>query len=58
MNALSLLALFVGGLVFAVIVSKRRPKKSKRRLHPSNKLDLVDEMFLWGEVNNDDFYRM
>lgn len=60
MDALPLLAL-IGGIVFGVIVRILRPPEPKRRPRPrpsSNKLDTIDEMFLYGEVNHDDFYGM
>lgn len=59
MDALPLLAL-IGGVALGVIMRILRPPRPKRRLSApqSDKLDTVDEMVLYGEVTNDDFYGM
>ena len=60
MNAL-LLALFLVGVGAGVLLRAlgHSPKPSPKRKFPKKDgLDTVDEMFLYGEVNGDDFYRM
>lgn len=60
MSAL-LVALFgiVGIIAGFVLREEISPWKPRARSQPSNdKLDMVDEMVLYGEVTSDDFYRM
>lgn len=54
-----LLALFVAGMAVAVLVKALGGStKPSPKFRQNDGLDTVDEMFLYGEVNNDDFYRM
>ncbi|MEE8113313.1 MAG: hypothetical protein V3T23_03055 [Nitrososphaerales archaeon] len=53
-----LVAALISGLVIGLIVRALSPSKPRRPLRHNDKLDTVDEMFLYGEVNDDDFYRM
>lgn len=59
MSAL-LIILFVLGIVVGLIVSaSNAPQQRQPHAAPkATKLDTTDEMFLYGEVNQDDFYRM
>lgn len=59
MSAL-LVALFALGIGVGLILRAFRSPQPKvqRRTSKGDKLDTVDEMFLYGEVTNDDFYRM
>jgi len=60
MNAL-LIALFVIGVGAGVLLRAlgHSPKPRPQPKFPrKDNLDTVDEMFLYGEVNGDDFYRM
>lgn len=58
MNAL-LVALFVLGIVVGLVLRALKPQQPRtRRPVKGNKLDTVDEMFLYGEVTDDEFYRM
>ena len=62
MNEL-LLLLFVGGVGLGVLLAlcgaTPKPKpRARSKFSQKDRLDTVDEMFLWGEVNNDDSYRM
>tara|TARA_R110000824_G_scaffold378310_1_gene569834 strand:- start:1657 stop:1848 length:192 start_codon:yes stop_codon:yes gene_type:complete len=59
-----LIAMFVlGGVGVAFLLGAfgLLPKSTPRpqpRFPRKDKLDTIDEMFLWGEVNRDDSYRM
>ncbi len=54
------IAMLVLGIVLGVIarVAQPRQKPVRRVSRQDDELDLVDDMILWGEVNNDDFYGM
>lgn len=62
MNEL-LLLLFAGGVGLGVLLAlsgvapKPKPKPALK-FPRKDRLDTTDEMFLWGEVNNDGDYRM
>ncbi len=60
MSALLLSLLFVLGVIVALVVTANAAPRQGVRNAPSTstKLDTVDEMFLYGEVAEDDFYRM
>lgn len=64
MDALTIIltVLFLGGMVTGFVVGARRKRttrqaRSRRYTNSEEQLDDVDEMFLWGEVTGDDFYR-
>lgn len=64
MDALTILltVLFLVGMVAGIAVGacrKRTTRQARSRRYTNSKeqLDDVDEMFLWGEVTGDDFYR-
>ncbi len=59
MNAL-LVALFVLGIGFGLIIRAFKPQQPQVqcRSRKNDNLDTVEEMFLYGEVTQDDFYRM
>ena len=59
MNAL-LIILFVIGIATGLFMRHYQAPQEQPKQMPSEgtKLDIVDEMFLYGEVNGDDFYRM
>jgi hypothetical protein len=42
------------GILFVCLPTDQYPSQPKRH---HDQLDDVDEMVLWGEVNDDDFYR-
>lgn len=52
--------LFIFGIGIGLIVTAcNAPQQTKPRgSSPSTKLDMVDNMFLYGEAANDDFYKM
>ena len=52
--------LFVLGIGIGLIVAAcNAPQQVKQKASPpSTKLDMVDHMVLYGEVANDEFYRM
>jgi hypothetical protein len=59
MSAL-LVALFILGVGSGLIArawKPRRPQK-QRQSYQNDNLDTVDEMFLYGEATEDEFYRM
>jgi hypothetical protein len=60
MEALPILALFAAGIIFGIFLKILRPQRVriKRKFRQKNELDTIDEMFLYGEVNKDDFYGM
>ena len=59
MSAL-LAALFVLGIVVALLVraSEAPQEQTSQPSREGTKLDTIDEMFLYGEVTDDEFYRM
>lgn len=52
--------LFILGAGFGMLMLAIRPTKRRGapKLYQNDQLDTLDEMYLHGEVNNDDFYRM
>ena len=52
--------LFVFGIGIGLIVAAcNAPQQTKPKASPPRtKLDMVDQMFLYGEVTDDEFYRM
>ncbi len=56
MNTL-LVALFGIGIGIGMVLRAYQPKV-QRPISQSDKLDTIDEMFLYGEVTDDEFYRM
>ena len=54
------IAMLVLGVILGIIVKIVQPRQTtiQRVSRQDDDLDMVDEMVLWGEVNNDDFYRM
>lgn len=60
MSALLLTILFVLGIAVALFAKASEAPQQRNLQAPSKgtKLDTVDEMFLYGEVTGDDFYRM
>jgi uncharacterized membrane protein len=59
MSAL-LVILFVFGIGIGLLVAACKAPQQRRQSAPSKstKLDMVDHMFLYGEVTDDEFYRM
>lgn len=57
---LLLVALFALGLGIGLLmrVFRPAPTPAKSSRPQKDSLDSVDQMFLWGEVTGDDFYRM